>query len=71
MTDIQYTKSIDSFTIEVYDLNGVDYVDVSHCRIGGQKPAMTFIKGDSAAAARFLTQLAELLGVGLITIAEK
>ncbi len=71
MTDYQLTRSIDTFIVEVYDLNGVEYVDISRQGIRGGKNSMTFRKGDSAGVAGFLNQLGELFGIGLITIKGK
>lgn len=69
MVDNCLTKSIDHFIIEVENHNGRDYVNISRSSLqGGLKPIM-FPKGDSAGAAGFLSQLSELFGTGLITIA--
>jgi len=68
MPDYRLTKSIDTFTIEVYNLNGIDYVEINPCGLRGQQDEIRFIKGDSAGAAGFLSQLSELFGTGLITI---
>jgi hypothetical protein len=56
------TKSIDSFTIEITECDGVQQVDISRFGVAGAKPEISFIKGDSAAAAGFLSGLAELMG---------
>lgn len=68
MAEINITKSIDTFTIEVYQINGSDYVDIRRSNLSASKPDITFLKGESAGAAAFLAQLAELFGVGKITI---
>jgi len=62
------TKSLDNFTVEVYDLDGKEYVDICRVGIKGNKPSVTFLKGDNAAAVGFISQVAELLGVGPVTI---
>ena len=68
MTDFRITLSMDNFTVEVYDVNGVEQVDISRVGIKGGKPGLSFKKGDNAAAVGFLAQIAELLGVGPLTI---
>jgi hypothetical protein len=64
------TKSIDSFTIEITDYAGTEQVDISRFGVAGAKPEISFVKGDSAAAAGFLSGLAELMGC-LISILEE
>jgi len=68
MPDYRLTKSIDTLTIEVYNLNGVDYVDIIKTGLRGDRADITFMKGDSAGGAGFLSQLSELFGTGLITL---
>ena len=71
MDDCRLVISLDNFTIEVYEFNGATHVDICRCGIAGGKPGLTFKKGDTAPATGFLSQIAELLGVGPITITEK
>lgn len=66
--DTRYTKSIDNFTIEIYDLNGIDRVDIHRHCLAGDKPEISFMKGDNAAISGFLSQLSELMGGRLISI---
>jgi len=69
MPDYRLTRSIDTFTVEVYNLNGAEYVDIIRTGLRGTRADATFLKGDSAGAAGFLSQLSKLFGTGLITIA--
>ena len=62
MTGSVTTKSIDSFTIEITECDGVEQVDISRFGVAGAKPEISFRKGDSAGSAAFLSGLAELMG---------
>ena len=63
MDDCRLVRSLDTFTVGVYDFNGVAHVDISRCGIHGAKPGLTFKRGDQAPAVAFLKQMADLLGV--------
>ena len=67
MTDTIITKSIDSFVVVVEQEGGVDYVHVRRSDAETMnKDAFYFRKGDEAGAQKFLSSLAELIGVGPI-----
>ena len=63
MDDCRLCKSLDTFTVEVYEFNGVAHIDICRCGIHGNKPGLTFKRGDQAPAVAFLKSMADLLGV--------
>ena len=69
--DKRITKSIDNFSIEIYDLNGRDRVEIHRHYLTDPKTEIDFEKGDNAAIAGVLSQLSELMGGGLISIKEQ
>ena len=56
-------RSIDRFIVEVYDQDGVDYVNIDKTTQQGWLPRVTFMKGDEEKAGEFLANLANVLGV--------
>lgn len=54
-----FTKSIDTFKIEVNEYNGREYVEIKD----SSDKHLLFPKGDEGPAFRFLSDIARLLGV--------
>ncbi len=64
-------KSLDNFTIEVFEQDGLDYVDIHRTDKDGKNyPGLCFKKGDAHAAEKFLLSVAELVGVKLEIVPE-
>ena len=68
MTDMKksFTRSIDSFIIEIANYTGRDYCEIQRTGTKGEKPELMFPVGDEPAACSFLSQIAELLGVNVV-----
>jgi hypothetical protein len=62
-----FTRSIDTFTIEIANYAGRDYVEISRANLKGNPASLIFPVGDEPAACGFLSQVAELLGVKIVT----
>ena len=66
MYQTELTKSIDTFTVEVYeDENRKTFIRIARVDTHTRHPCMLFEKGDEAAAHKFMGQIAALLGVNL------
>ena len=57
--DIYFTKSIDTFVIEVKEYKDKEYVEIRN----GSSTPLLFPRGDEAPACHFLSDVAQLLGV--------
>jgi len=62
-----FTRSIDTITIEIACYNGRDYVEISRANLRGMPEPVMFPVGDEPAAYGFLSQVAELLGVKIVS----
>ena len=61
MNDCRMIRSLDNFSIEVYDLKGVTYVDIVRHGIRGEQNSIDFKKGEQEPAIAILKQIAGLL----------
>lgn len=67
MSNVTFTKSIDSIRIEIREVNGRDYVEILPCNLSGVHEALFFEKGDEKEVCKFLSQLSKLMGCAKVT----
>lgn len=56
-------RSIDTFTIEVYEDSNGEHVEISPCSLRGRGAGIEFKKGDPLAGCAFLSKVSKLIGL--------
>lgn len=64
----EFTRSLDTFQIEIKTINGRDYVEISRANLNGKTPMRLFPTGCEEPAFGFLSAVAELIGVQIVAV---